>query len=485
MSKRAPLLHSLPLSCATVLGLALAFGAAAAGAQEMPQDLATLFELGQLVVDTNGDSVPDLVNASLVLGEGPSVAELTAATEIAGRLGFETMAMDLPIARGVGDGIPIVVGRSGLAASGLAAPSVDPTSLDSGEGVVAVQEEGERSWVLVLGGDDAGLLAAARLFAGVLPHTRTLSTASLEGVRESLGAALARDSLAGAEVRLTQARAQSGVGGIARLVAEVTASDTARAAAAIRALADSAAPASDSTAENASVRLSFPGLASIEVRVTGGPVTRLRSTAAPEEPGPVPARPGSAAKDDLDLSNVFTSAGLLGGDPIPDRIDAILVAGDSGVSGLPELGGRLGLESTGLVVPLAQPAASVDEPASEPTMVLAGIDNRLTRELADSGKVDVASLEPGEGLIQLVPKAFGEKPALVVTGGDAAGAERALSQLSTTFPNLAERGDDRPKLDDVEQEPLGRARRILSRRDRRRSGCTSSTASPTDSPTAT
>ena len=70
----------------------------AATAQEDQEsfDLATMFELGNLVLDTNGDSVPDLVNASLVLGAAPSVTALAAAAEITARLGFETMAMDLP-----------------------------------------------------------------------------------------------------------------------------------------------------------------------------------------------------------------------------------------------------------------------------------------------------------------------------------------------------------------------------------------------------
>ena len=125
---------------------------------------------------------------SLLLGPSPSTAELAAAAEVAARLGFETMAMDLPIARGDGGAIPIVIGRSGLAASGITAAGLDPTSLDSGEGAVGVVVRDGRTWVIVSGGDDEGLLAAARLFAGVLPHTRTLSTASLTDVREDLAA---------------------------------------------------------------------------------------------------------------------------------------------------------------------------------------------------------------------------------------------------------------------------------------------------------
>ncbi|MDX1493503.1 MAG: M14 family metallopeptidase, partial [Longimicrobiales bacterium] len=171
----------------------------------------------------------------------------------------------------------------------------------------------------------------------------------------------------------------------------------------------------------------------------------------PDRPGPISGRPGSGGKDDLDLSNLFTGDGLLGGSPIPSRVDAVIVPGGTGISALPELGARLGLESTGLVVPLVHPAESVERPRSQPVMILAGSGNPLTTQLADSGRIDL-DLAPGEGLIELVPDAFGSKPSLVLTGADAAGAERALEQVALTFPNLAARGDDRPTVDDVERD---------------------------------
>ena len=37
-------------------------------------DLADIFELGRTVTDPNGDSVPDFVNAALVMGPSPSAA---------------------------------------------------------------------------------------------------------------------------------------------------------------------------------------------------------------------------------------------------------------------------------------------------------------------------------------------------------------------------------------------------------------------------
>jgi hypothetical protein len=467
------------VGCAALaLALAGSVGGTPALAQETPSDLTDLFDLGQLVLDTNGDSVPDFVNATLVLGDSPSATETAAASEISARLGFETMALDLPIARRATDGIAIVIGRGGLAASGVGTTGVDPTSLDSGEGAVVSREIDGRRWVFVVGGDDDGLLAAARLFAGVLPHTRTLSTASLERVRQDLSSALEADSVEGSTIQVTQARARTGQDGISRLVVDVAAADVEGAAEALRALADSDATTPSGEAdpgEDDSVPLAYPGLASVEVHLVDGPVIRLEGRAEPDAPGPISGRPGSGAKDELDLSNLFTGEGLLGGSPIPNRIDALLVPGSDGVAGLPDLAARLGLESTGIIVPLVEPAATLTRPGWHPTMVLAGTDNRLTQQLADSGLVDVAGLAPGEGLIQLVPDAFGSKSSLVITGADDLAAERALSQVALTFPNLAERGKDRPTVDDVERElwdalsghsPIGQAAIGLYKLDR-------------------
>ena len=524
----ATIARMLSVACLLVVA-----AAATVAAQTASPDLATVFDLGYLVVDTNGDSVPDFVNASLVLGDAPSVTATAAAAEIAARLGFETMAMDLPIARGVvGDAIPIVIGRGGLTASGLTSPGVDPTSLDAGEGVVAIREVDGRTWILVLGGDDDGLLAAARLFSGVLPHTRTFSTANLGRVRDDITDALEAEGIEDAQIRLTQARARVGQDGIARLVVDVSAetSDASAIADALRKLADvDASPPSqgddtgaaetedaddpetddpdaagdpgaaadvdpagdpdeasdpdaaedpdqeDTENTDGGIPLAYPGLGSVEARISGGATIRLEGRAEPDRPGPISERPGAGGKDELDLSNVYTTDGLLGGGPIPDRIDIILVPGNAGVAGLPELAGRLGLESTGLVIPLVEPASNVERPNSQPTMVLAGTENQLTDQLADSSLIDVEALGAGGGLIQFVPDAFGSKPAFVITGADETGAARALEQVAVTFPNLSGRGKDRPTVDDVETElwdvlagyaPIGQAAIGLYKLDR-------------------
>ena len=359
---------------------------------------------------------------------------------------------------------------------------------------MVVREADGRRWVVVVGGDDEGLVAAARMFAGVLPHTRTLSAPLLGDAGDDVRAALEGSGVEVEEVRLWQARARAGSDGVNRLIADV------RVAAAdlwmrrpgccarSRPERKSRPPPGRKTPpgrtrrprRNPPTRLppgrpppgrttrrrrkppdesddpfAYPGLGSVEVRLASGPVVRIPGRAAPDAPGPVAGRPGSGGKGSLDLSNLYTPDGLLGdsdNNEIPDRVDALLAPGAAAVEALPDLAARLGLESTGLVVPLVEPAAGLDRPASRPTLVLAGTGNPLTQQLADSGRVDLAGLQPGEGLIQLVPDAFGSKPSLVVTGGDAAGARRALDHLALTLPHLDARGDDRPTLDHVEYE---------------------------------
>lgn len=416
-------------------------------AQATSFDLTEIFELGSVVIDTNDDGVPDRLDASLVLGNTPRPAGLAAAAEISARLGFETMALDLPVAReATPEGVSIVVGRGGLAEAGPDRPGVDPASLDAGEGVVATVLENGRRWILVLGGDDDGLLAAGRLLAGVLPHTRTLSSPTLAAVRDDILAILAADEIAPESARVSQARARRGTDGVERLVLELDVGSELPERA-VRVLRDFPGPDADEDL------LAHPGLGSVEVRI-GTSTVRLDGRAAPSEDGPVPGRPGSGAKDDMDLSNLLSPAGLLGDSDnnlIPDRVDAVVATGGVGASGLPDLTARLGLESTGLVVPMVEPAEGVDDPGSGPTLVLTGSDNTLTRELVDSGKVDLSVLDPGEGLIEVVPDAFGEKPALVVAGADEEGARRAVEHLAVTYPNLRERGDDRPTFDEVER----------------------------------
>ena len=168
-----------------------------------PFHLATLFDLGHLLLDENGDGVPDRLGAALVLAPDPTDAERAAAAEITARLGFETMALDLPVRRGPSPGlVGILIGPRAVEAAGLSvadfgagASAREVIGTDVGPGTATQTDvptiatlttpAGER-WLAVLGDDDDALLRAARHVAGALPHVRTLSGPSLGDVADAL-----------------------------------------------------------------------------------------------------------------------------------------------------------------------------------------------------------------------------------------------------------------------------------------------------------
>ena len=432
-----------------------------------PLDLTTLFDFGHLLLDENGDSVPDRLGATLVLAPEPTTAERVAAAEIAARLGFETTALDLPLRRGVRPGqVGILIGHGALAPLGLSAadfgvhtpaPGTPPTV------ATLTAPLGDR-WVAVLGGDDDALLRAARLLSGSLPHIRSLSGPSIADVGDEINEWLAAgDSMAQSATFSYPRVSVNGPGDEIHLFAELGyaadpeaetpldagAADalTADALDRLGALARGHTEA-DST-ENGSADLRFRNLAT--VTVTGGGWEVELPALTPSSPSG--GRPGGGGGTP-DLADLYRSGGFLGGGDIPNSIGVVVVPGE-GAEGVPEFAARLGLETTGFTVPLVKTTDEIESAAREPTMVLVGSDHPLIAELADSGKVAPGELPPGHGLIEVVPDAFGSRSAVVVTGSDHAGATMATRRLAEVFPGVGKWEDGTPTFSDIEQELWG------------------------------
>lgn len=417
---------------------------------QTPQDfdLSTLFGLGGLIKDTNGDSIPDALNGVLLLGSAPSLTERMAAAEIAARLGFETTALTLPLPTALADGdIGIILGNDAYASTELESGGAFLPSPSPGEATIEAHFVDGRGWIVVRGGTDNDLLKAARHLSGALPHTETLSSPSFTSIADDLEGILAEG----------QRRVGSEATPSVTFHALVLRSDGPVSLHGNVSFSEDES-ANDPTAMDALVgspdTLTYEGID--EILLTNGNETlTLAVTADPDPPGPIPGRPGNGAKGGLDLSNLYTPDGLLGdsdSDLIPDRVDAQLLPSENGSDALPDLAARLGLESTGLTVPLTRTAEETESPDEAPTLILTGLDNPLTQSLIDSGVVALDDLGPGDGLIRIVPDAHGKKSALVVTGTDPTGANRALTSLAETFPHLSARGKDRPTIDDVERE---------------------------------
>ena len=141
--------------------------------------------------------------------------------------------------------------------------------------------------------------------------------------------------------------------------------------------------------------------------------------------------PSATAKENFDLSTFYANEGALAdtdNNLIPDRTDVILSPDGDGAEGVVDLAARLGLESTGIQVPIAKSAKAITAPDSEPILVLIGVSHPAVEELVKNKKWTRPELPAGEGLIAVVKKAFGEKTAVVVTGGDPAGVRRAVKR---------------------------------------------------------
>lgn len=467
------------------VGVALLAGGAALRTEQAPPalDLANQLQAGGLFLDKNDDGVVDFVDAHLVVGETPTAGEVVAAAGVAARLGFETAAMTLPL----GDqGRPIVIGQSGMARAGVAPARIGAAGLKPGEGVVTVADVGGVAGVVIAGVDDAGTQAAAALFAGRLPRVWDPSGATIAQAAENVRKFLGEQGVGVTAVSVPAIYVLQGADGVDRLVVATqvqSAADVTKAQAALRTLTPTLARRRAATAPAAqeSRPLSFANVRTVRVRLeaTGAqPVDVDVATSAPAPKArPLGRRPGSTAKDDLDLSNVFSIDGLLGDSDenlIPDRVDALLVPA-AGASGVSDLAARLGLESAGISIPIAATPDAVTEPDEEPTLVLIGTAHPLVERLVKDKKLDIAGLQPGQGLIRVVRKAFGEKPAVVITGGDARGVARAVRQVADRFPHVWARGKDRTTIDDVEEDmrtllsgrsPAGQAATALYKLDK-------------------
>ena len=485
--------HLTHLPTPLILSL-LPFLAAPLAAQTPPFHLATLFDLGHLLLDENGDGVPDRLGASIILPADPTDAERAAAAEITARLGFETMSLDLPVRRGLQPGrVGILIGIRALEAAGLSpsdfgviiAQPPDPPDTDQGGApgepdpdtgdpasdtldanpvippdppptVTTLATPDGARWVAVLGGDDEALLRAARHLAGSLPHVSNLSGPSLKDVTDQLGTWLQTNDSTAPTPALTFHRATlPDSTNHVHLNANLAYDDDPGATQARYALDRLQLLAWERVGDDAdgpgSDDLRFRNLASLTFEAAGRHVV-LPTLVTPS--GGPRSRPGGGEKSGLDLSNLYSTGGFLGGGQIPSDVDVVVVPG-RGAEGIPDLTARMTLETTGFTVPIVRGLDEIASPSSEPTAVLVGSDNPHITELIDSGTISIDDLGSGHGLIEAVPEGFGGKRALVVTGADAAGATAATKRLAEVFPNVSVHGDGQPTFDDIEHELWG------------------------------
>jgi hypothetical protein len=149
-------------------------------------------------------------------------------------------------------------------------------------------------------------------------------------------------------------------------------------------------------------------------------------------------------------------------DLVPDETVAYLsLSGTEAPASVVDLATRIGLETAGIRLPLVRVAAQENDPAADGFPVLLGTKHYQIQRLREEGKLPATDVGPGEGFVQLVDEAFGERNALAVGGAGAEGLRAATDWLARRAPYLWTQGKGEYRLADAETE----VRRFLQARE--------------------
>src|SRR5262245_19333654 len=435
--------------------------------ERVTQSLTALVGPHSLTRDTNGDSLADTVAARVVVPASPALADVEAATNLAARLGYETTALTLPlvvrdadVAQAAAIAVPVLVGRGNRFVQRLVeARAIDVASLKPGQGLIAAVSSplGGGDGLVVVGGDDEGTLNAGVELAARLPRVWGMTGITLPAVEEQATRYLHSHGVNASAASIMSMVVDSDRRGIARVTMRVSVADAdaSRAAKLLEELEAAHRRGQEPKTLNftnlatTAVDVAAGGrvLAHAEVSRTGLNQRTLTppidpDELAPDSPGergaPAAAPAASGPTRSFDLTNALSIDGWYGdayADLIPDRTDTTVVLGSAGDSlGAAHIAARLGLETTGITLPLTRVADKVRTPEREPNPILVGRSNALVERLVKIGKARVDDLKPGEGAVQIVSKAFGSANPTVVAGADAPGTEAAASYLARRAP---------------------------------------------------
>ena len=382
-----------------------------------------LFEPGFLVEDRNNDGNADYVNVELFLGEDPNSEIIAAAADITVRLGFETMALNLPLTKQKGD-VGIAIGATATSALGL-----DLSRLSNEEGLITTIQTSDRDWLVVAGRENIGTRFAAAALAGRLPYLWKLDGKTLEDVIADLSQSLSEKGVEPKLISVPQIVVQRN--SISQLIIDLQVAKEQISKA--KTILDELSP-------------SYEYVEQLVVNINNNEI-RFAGSVSQALEGPIPERPGSSPKRDLDLSNFFSPHGLLGdsdGNLIADRIDTV-ISPATNTKQLLNLSARLGLEAAGMSVPIVRLPEDIKNSRDEPTLILIGEHPLLENDL-----IPKITLAKGEGIIRVIPNAFGPKSVVAIQGYDTKGLNRAINQLSERLPNIWDRGKDRTTINDIE-----------------------------------
>ncbi len=500
----APIRTLLVFPTIALVGPALLGGQTppASGSPQTLTDLRAVLDTGVVLQDRNGDGVVDDLELQILLSSEPTEGEVAAAANLGARFGYETSATDLGLtgraSSGRVYGSPVVlVGERALTDVGLPGGARGILEgLAPGQGVVSHLPSGATfasGAVAVAGYDATGLLTAAGYLSGRYPGVWAPDGITWREVAEKVEGFAEGHGLEDATVSLDQIVVDGARPGIARALVVIAVPDGQAFDAAVDAFLgkdtlpvageepdtavaqepDTAvAPVEGDSTEVAEPDeittlsdLEFRALHRLDVRIVG-PDRDRTITLRPEEPWEIRAA-GSfsrGADASFTLPNIYQVGGLFrdtNRDLVADETAAFIsLSGNEAPSAVLDLATRVGLETAGIRLPLVQLSAQENDPTTSGFPVFLGTDHYQIRRLQEEGKLPETEVGIGEGFVQFVEGAFGERNALAIGGGNEAGLLAATEWLAYRAPYLWTHGKGEYRLADAETE----VRRFLQAR---------------------
>lgn len=439
-------------------------------ATEKPAEPETLlenpFQLGSFLQDTNGDKIADAICGHIVVPEHASEEENAAAANLAARFGYETSALTLPlVVSGTAPSPQKGCKTAYMLWIGEALPAAERNKLTPwlqqlglGEGGIYAVDGG----LTIQAHDAVGLLAAANALAARAPYTWAVPGGKLNSIAKAINGTLEKAKVK-AVAQLAGITYMDHATGVHEAILTVAGSvDTADVMKALK-------------PEDPSGAVQLTQVHEAQVLVNGAPLT-LAGIAASPAAGLPSTPPGDESGRSLDLAQLYTIKGLLTGGakkPIPSGVVAKLYvpAGARGTA-IANLAARVGLETTGLTLPIAEPLSGV-KVSQVKTVAVAGGESEITAHLNDvlsapgnvdlskmtrgqylhdkSAAAELAPLAPGEGELRVIDQGFEKQGALLVRG-DEAGALAAEQYASDRLPYLWEPDKKYASLEEVRDD---------------------------------
>ncbi len=427
------------------------------------------FSNGWMLMDTNGDGIADAINGKIVVPDISSAAENSAAANFAARLGYGSTGLTLPLVVTKSRAKQNVPSIRILNGSVISAALFLMEQLQKNEGCIIADADS----IAVMSPDAVGLAAATDAFSSRAPYQWKVPGEKLSAIEDAVNAVGH-----GSGAKLIGLVYSHGEQGIHRAVVSanftITASDLAtvfngnhlgavhelfvvNGTDRVSAVNPKPLPTVPTNAIAAGAETNPAGTG--EANPAGAANVDAGSGAAGGGAGGAGSGGGAAPPaTKLDLATLYSSRGLFTGSarmPIPSASDAHLYipSGAEGIA-MANFAARMGMETTGLTLPIASPAADATPRQVRAQVVIAG-DSTLAQEAEKklrasdtvAAQAEIA-LAPGEGEARAVDEAFGRRGAILVRG-DEMGSAAALELLAERFPNLWETGKQNLSLEEI------------------------------------